>query len=143
MSFIVKKHEPRGKLKMTPGYSNTFLTHATMYNVNVNLQRSSCPFGNMAEGIKYVSGKHKIYGYKAEISVLPQGHFIICTTYPFWSFFDQNLFCKKLQLFCRGLKEKLKAIWIVLVMFCYNKWFQIFDPFKLIMSSKEQLSCVK
>lgn len=39
-------------------------------------QESNLPSQNMDGRKKYVSGKHKLYGYKVEISVLPIGFYL-------------------------------------------------------------------
>ena len=43
------------------------------YATDVTFQPSYRPSGSMQEGKKYYSGKHKQYGYKMEVSVLPNG----------------------------------------------------------------------
>lgn len=42
--------------------------------VDVTFQQSYRPSGNMQEGKKYFSGKHKLYGYKVEVAVRPNGY---------------------------------------------------------------------
>ena len=44
-----------------------------LYAVDVTFQCSNCLVGNYQESKKYVSNKHKLYGYKTEISVLSNG----------------------------------------------------------------------
>lgn len=51
------------------------------YAANVTLRQSSRPPGGIAEGKACLSGKHKRYGYKIEISVLPLVITIGCTTH--------------------------------------------------------------
>ena len=41
--------------------------------VDVTFQMANRPSGNMQEGKKYFSGKHKLYGYKMEVAVRPNG----------------------------------------------------------------------
>ena len=41
------------------------------YATDVTFQPSSRPFGSVQEGKRYYSGKHKMYGYKVEVSVFP------------------------------------------------------------------------
>lgn len=43
------------------------------YATDVTFQQCNRPSGNMAEGKKYFSGKHHLYGYKVEASVGPDG----------------------------------------------------------------------
>lgn len=49
------------------------------YATDVTFQQSFRPSGNIAEGKRYFSGKHKLYGYKVEASVLPNGLAIGCS----------------------------------------------------------------
>ena len=41
--------------------------------VDATFQQTNRPIGNMREGKTYFSGKHKLYGYKVEVCVLPTG----------------------------------------------------------------------
>ena len=41
--------------------------------VDVTFQEVNRPSGNMQEGKVYFSGKHKLYGYKVEVAVRPNG----------------------------------------------------------------------
>lgn len=43
------------------------------YATDVTFQQSFRPSGSIEEGKRYYSGKHKLYGYKVEVSVLPNG----------------------------------------------------------------------
>lgn len=43
------------------------------YATDVTFQQSFRPSGSIEEGKAYFSGKHKLYGYKVEVSVLPNG----------------------------------------------------------------------
>ena len=49
------------------------------YATNVTFQQAYRPSGTMEEGKRYFSGKHKLYGYKVEVSVLPNGLAIGCS----------------------------------------------------------------
>eukprot|EP00171_Calliarthron_tuberculosum_P002383 IDg2383t1 len=40
---------------------------------NTSPQQASRPYGNMQESKVYISGKHKLYGFKVELSVRPNG----------------------------------------------------------------------
>lgn len=44
-----------------------------LYATDVTFQQSNRPSGNHEEAKGYFSGKHKLYGYKNEVSVLPNG----------------------------------------------------------------------
>ena len=41
--------------------------------IDVTFQQANRPSGNMQEGKVYFSGKHKLYGYKVEVAVRPNG----------------------------------------------------------------------
>lgn len=43
------------------------------YATDVTFHQTNRPAGNHEESKKYFSGKHKLYGYKTEVSVLPNG----------------------------------------------------------------------
>ena len=74
--------------------SNTTFQHFHMarYATDVTFQQSYRPSGSMAEGKKYFSGKHKLYGYKVEVSVLPNGFAIGCTKHHPGSVADLEIF---------------------------------------------------
>ena len=44
-----------------------------MYATDVTFQKSNRPAENNQESKRYLSGNHKLYGYKVEVSVLPNG----------------------------------------------------------------------
>lgn len=50
------------------------------YTTDVTFQQCNRPNGNLQVGKKYYSGKDKLYGYKVEGSVLPNGLAIVCTS---------------------------------------------------------------
>ena len=50
-----------------------------LYATDVRFQQSNRPSGNHAESKAWFSGKHKLYGLKTEVSVLPIGFAIDCT----------------------------------------------------------------
>lgn len=51
------------------------------YATVVTFQEYNRPNGNLQEVKKYFSGKHKLYGYKLEVFVLPNGLAIGCSTH--------------------------------------------------------------
>ena len=51
------------------------------YAVDVTFQQSYRPSGSMQEGKLFFSGKHKLYGIKVEVSVLPNGIALGCTNH--------------------------------------------------------------
>lgn len=62
------------------------------YATDVTFQLANRPSGNMQEGKVYYSGKHKAYGYKTEVSVLPTGQAIGCTRHYPGSKLDIDIF---------------------------------------------------
>ena len=64
------------------------------YAVDVTFQQSKCPSGSLQEGKKYFSGKHKLYGYKVEVCVLPIGIAVHCTSHYPGSVEDIDIFYK-------------------------------------------------
>ena len=47
--------------------------------IDVTFQEANRPSGNMQEGKKYFSGKHKLYGFKTEVTVRPNGIAVACS----------------------------------------------------------------
>lgn len=66
------------------------------YATDVTFQQSYRPSGNIQEGKLYFSGKHKLYGYKVEVSVLPNGLAIGCSKHYPGSVSDFDIFRKML-----------------------------------------------
>lgn len=66
------------------------------YATDVTFQQSQRPRGNMEEGKSYYSGKHKLYGYKTEVSVLPNGLALGCSDHFVGSTADIDIFYKGL-----------------------------------------------
>ena len=62
------------------------------YATEVKFQQCNRPSGNMSEGKVYFSVKHKLYGYKVEVSVLPSGLAIGCTKHYPGSISDLEIF---------------------------------------------------
>ena len=62
------------------------------YAVDVTFQHSNRPNGTISEGMRYFSGKHKLYGPKVEVSVLPIGLAIGCTEHYPGSVSDLDIF---------------------------------------------------
>ena len=64
------------------------------YAVDVTFQQYNRPSGSLQEGKKYFSGKHKLYGYKMEVSVLPIGIAVHCNSHYPGSVADIDIFYK-------------------------------------------------
>ena len=62
------------KMSKLPQRKATFRTYElARYATDVTFQQSNRPAGNHSESKAMFSGKHKLYGYKTEVSVLPNG----------------------------------------------------------------------
>lgn len=77
-----------------------------LYATDVIFQQSNRPTGNMMEGKVYFSGKHKLYGYKSEVSVAPNGQAINCVAHEPGSVSDLTILNKNIEFH----KERLKKI---------------------------------
>ena len=73
------------------------------YATDVTFQQANRPSGSLEEGKKYYSGKHKLYGYKVEVSVLPIGIAVHCTDHYPGSIADIDIFYKNLDFHDVGL----------------------------------------
>ena len=67
------------------------------YATDVTFQQSNRPSGSLEEGKEFYSGKHKLYGYKVEVSVLPIRLAIQCTDHFPGSVADINIFHKDMD----------------------------------------------
>ncbi|KAG4061916.1 hypothetical protein PC123_g3269 [Phytophthora cactorum] len=67
-------------MRMLVTSGNTFVYHpCALYATDVTFQQANRPAGSMAEALPFYSAKHKLYGYKVEVSVSPRGFAITCT----------------------------------------------------------------
>ena len=78
------------------------------YAKDVTFQQANRPSGSLEEGKKYDSGKHKVYGYKVEVSVLPIGIAVHCTDHYPGSIADIEIFYKNLDFHDVGLAKSEK-----------------------------------
>ncbi|RQM24099.1 hypothetical protein B5M09_001851 [Aphanomyces astaci] len=67
------------------------------YATDVTFQKTNVPVGSYAEKKLYSSGKRHLYGHKVEVSVLPNGFGINCTSYHKGSVSDKAIFDDKLN----------------------------------------------
>ena len=67
------------------------------YATDVTFQQTNRPTGNIQESKPYFSGKHKLYGYKVEVSGIPRGFAIGCTTHFAGSINDIDIFYDNLE----------------------------------------------
>lgn len=76
VNALAKKYK-MGKLLERKTVFKTF--PYARYATDVTFQQSYRPSGSLQEAKRYYSAKHKLYGYKVEVSVLPNGYAIGCT----------------------------------------------------------------
>ena len=67
---MLEKYSTKELNKADRGFSHV---HFARYATDVTFQPSNRPTGNIDETKLYYSGKHKLYGLKTEVSVLPNG----------------------------------------------------------------------
>lgn len=76
----------------------TFSTfRVALYATDVTFQNTNRPAGNHQESKCYFSNKHKLYGYKTEVSVLPNGIAAGCTVHHPGSVSDLTIFRKNIS----------------------------------------------
>ena len=68
-----------------------------LYATDVIFQQSNRPSGNLMEGKAYFSGKHKLYGYKTEVSVAPTGYAVDLSEHSKGSISDLTIFRENLE----------------------------------------------
>ena len=88
------------KSKMTVLHENRTLfktfPHA-LEAVDVTFQERNRPSGNMQEGKLYFSVKHKLYGYKIEVAVRPNGLAFSCSRHYSGSVSDINIMSRRMK----------------------------------------------
>jgi len=82
----------------------TFHPYA-LYATVVTFQQTNRPSGNLQEAKVFYSGKHKLYGYKVEVSVLPIGIAISCTSHYPGSYADLEIFRRNIEFHQTILKK--------------------------------------
>eukprot|EP00171_Calliarthron_tuberculosum_P021722 IDg21722t1 len=73
--------------------------------VDVTFQQANRPCGNMQEGKVYFSGKHKLYGFKVEVAVRPNGLATAFSNHYPGSISDMTIFTERARLLQRRLKK--------------------------------------
>jgi hypothetical protein len=102
---------------------------AARYAVDVTFQQANMPSGSQQERAAYYSKKHKLHGYKMEVSVLPTGLAINCSHHYKGSEADITIFRKNKEFHVAAatkpatddnmpddgpLKEEYPESWIIL-----------------------------
>ncbi len=71
---FVKKYDQKMTMQYLNEKGQLFINHPyALEAIDVTFQQSNRPSGNMQEGKNFFSGKHKLYGYKVEVAVRPNG----------------------------------------------------------------------
>ena len=78
------------------------------YATDVTFQQSFRPSGSVQEGKRVFSGKHKLYGFKVEMSVLPTNIAIDCTRYYPGSVSDFEIFKENIRFHKCSLKQTIE-----------------------------------
>lgn len=76
------------------------------YITDVTFQQANRPSGNMQEGKVFFSGKHKLYGFKVEVSVLANGLAINCSRHHPGSVSDLEIFQRNVSFHKHALRKK-------------------------------------
>lgn len=77
-----------------------------LYAVDVTFQQSFRPSGAIEEGKLYLSGKHKLYGLKVEVAVLPNGIGLACSAHHPGSASDFEIMHCRREIHLSLLKKK-------------------------------------
>lgn len=103
----VEKCEAKMGMKKLVAVQSTFSTFKyARYATDVTFQQSHRPGGSVQDGKKYYSGKHKLYGYKTEVSVLPCGLAINCTNHSPGSVSDFEMLRRNISFHKSATKKK-------------------------------------
>lgn len=106
MNVVVREWENRFTMSKNVHDRTTFSNKiCALYATNVILQQFKRPCGNHSKSKFYFSSKHKLYDYKNEVSVLPNGFSINCTTHTPGSVSDITILRKNLEFHRRELNK--------------------------------------
>ena len=90
---VVVRWEERFTMERLIKDNSTFRHYNfSLYATDVTFQNSNRPGVNHEEAKRHLSNKHKLYGYKSEVSVLPNGIAIGCTPHQPGSVSDLGIF---------------------------------------------------
>ncbi len=76
------------------------------YATDVTFQQSNRPGCNLQEAKKYFSGKYKLYGYKLEVSVMPNGLAAMCSGHYPGSVSDIDIFSDMIANHKEAIKKR-------------------------------------
>ncbi|RHY27691.1 hypothetical protein DYB25_011205 [Aphanomyces astaci] len=75
------------------------------YATDVTFQQTNVPAASYGEKKLFFSGKHHIYGHKVEVSVLPNGLAINCTSYHKGIVSDKAIFDENMEFYRTNLAK--------------------------------------
>lgn len=103
--FVAKPEQTFTMTKLRQD-GTTFSHHKfALYATDVTFQQTNRPSGNHSEAKPMFSGKHKLYGVKTEVSVLPNGFAINCSNHHVGSVSDIDIFKSNIQFHRSALKK--------------------------------------
>ena len=79
-----------------------------LYALDVTCQQSYRPGGSLEESKRYFSGKQKLYGYKTEVAVLPNGIAIHCPAHEPGSVADIEIFRRNLGFHLEAVEKSVE-----------------------------------
>ena len=80
-------------MNVLPNKGKQFKHHPhALYATDVTFQQTNRPSGNHQESKRYFSGKNRLYGYKVEVSVLPNGLALVFSLHRHGSVSDLTMF---------------------------------------------------
>lgn len=92
-SFAVQKYEKKYTMRRSVNEGNAFRHYKfSLFATDVKFQHKNRPAENHEEAKLYFSNKHKHYGYKSDVSVLPTCLAIGCTPHKPGSVSDIRIF---------------------------------------------------
>ncbi|ETW03945.1 hypothetical protein H310_04360 [Aphanomyces invadans] len=97
------------------------------YATDVTFQQTNVPVGSYAEKKLFFSGKHHLYGHKVEVSVLPNGLAINCTSYHKGSVSDKAIFDDNLDFHWTNLTKNPREIEMTVVDGQPEQWAVLVD----------------
>lgn len=104
---FVEEAEQRFTYKRLFDRNRLFANHpSARYATDVCFQQSNRPSGNMQEALPWYSGKHKLYGYKFEASVLSTGMCISCSSHARAGRSDLEILQSRSEFHARALRKR-------------------------------------
>ncbi|KAJ8578303.1 hypothetical protein ON010_g904 [Phytophthora cinnamomi] len=104
---FVEDEEKRWTMKQLTATGNTFANFpCARYATDVTFQQADTPSGRVNEIKKYFSGKHHLYGLKVEVSVIPTGVAVNCSSWEPGSVHDSTIFRSNKMFHISAMQKK-------------------------------------